>query len=56
MEYKVIEMYYGGEGQRERFEWEVNEMIRKGWRPQGGVSISHNPNAFKISYAQAMVK
>lgn len=34
---------------------EVVEMIKRGWRPQGGVSFVYH-SAYKETWAQAMVK
>jgi hypothetical protein len=34
---------------------EVNDLIERGWRPQGGVSFVYH-SAYKETLAQAMVK
>lgn len=34
----------------------VNEMIKQGWIPLGGVSIAHNNQMNYMQYSQAMIK
>lgn len=34
----------------------VNDAIKDGWKPQGGVAISHADKIGMISIAQAMIK
>ena len=50
MEYKIVY----GEDPRE-LEEEVNELIRKGWKPQGGVCVLRERNNY-WSFYQAMVR
>lgn len=46
MKYKIVTAYYA-----KQLEILVNKQIRLGWKPQGGVSVSHGPIA-----AQALIK
>ena len=50
MEYKIVEAV----NERDLTNY-VNEAIGKGWRPQGGVVITPNPEQ-AYWYAQAMVR
>ena len=46
MKYKAIEA-----SKIEDLNQEVNELIAKGWRPVGGVSVSDNSQYFVVSQA-----
>ncbi len=38
---------------------EINILIKKGWKPQGGVGVAidnHNRDLYATTYCQAMVK
>jgi hypothetical protein len=39
-----------------KFEEEVENQLQRGWKLQGGVSISVYSDFYKTRYAQAMVK
>lgn len=53
MEYKIVH-----EGNIESLVKEVNKPIKKGWVPQGGVSILHVSSGLspRNEYSQAMIK
>lgn len=53
MEYKIVH-----EGNIESLVKEVNKLIKKGWVPQGGVSILHVSSGLspRNEYSQAMIK
>lgn len=54
--FKITEYYVVHNDNAELLAGKVNEMVRQGWQPFGGIStISTSANAF-ITYAQAMVK
>lgn len=35
---------------------EVNDMLKHGWQPFGGVSIAYQGDGQQVAFAQAMVK
>lgn len=52
MEYKVVIANDLG-----TLEYEVNRLIKQGWKPQGGICVSSmNEYYLAFSYNQAMVK
>lgn len=50
MKYKIVE----GKTFASDLEEKVNELIARGWKPQGGVSTVHY--SYVVHYFQAMVK
>jgi len=51
MEYKIVtQKYY------QDLENEVNNLIKNGWKPQGGVAILYDSENGRTEYYQAMVK
>jgi hypothetical protein len=48
--YKIVE-----NSDRYNLTKEVNNLIERGWRPQGGVSFVYH-SAYRETWAQAMVK
>lgn len=54
--FEITEYYVVHNDNAELLTGKINEMVRQGWQPFGGIStISTTANAF-ITYAQAMVK
>ena len=49
MEYKIVNEY-----EQAVLEKKVNELIKQGWKPQGGICWSSGDSIMK--YAQAMIK
>jgi hypothetical protein len=50
MNYRIVES-----SNRYDLATEVNDLIERGWRPQGGVSLAYH-SGYKETWAQAMVK
>lgn len=50
MEYRIVE----GAQVMQKFIDEVNKLMKEGWRPQGGIAVIDNENAWY--YYQAMIK
>lgn len=55
MEYKIIMAKCGYHIELGTLEEQVNEAIKEGWRPQGGVALHFDENIMEAAY-QAMVK
>ena len=55
MEYTIIRAYAGSYRVDEHLEKMVNEFIKKGWKPLGGIAIMQNEQGFYIMY-QAIIK
>jgi len=51
MEYKIVKEEYD-----DTFQKEVNNLIKNGWKPQGGVGIFYDLHKDKIIHYQAMIK
>ncbi len=54
MEYKVVAKKYVSE-----LENAINELIKEGWEPQGGIAYSKYPinsTKYEYKYLQAMIK
>ena len=51
MEYKIVEAAY-----QEGLIKLVNENIKLGWKPQGGISVVRNLSGSTFNYCQAMIK
>jgi hypothetical protein len=51
-EYRIVysDPKWGGPARRSSIESKVNQLIREGWQPQGGISVDGD------MYYQAMVK
>lgn len=53
---KIIEYKLLGFAQRNELEKAVNEHIKDGWVPQGGIAVAQGNMAHSGGYVQAMVK
>lgn len=51
MEYKIVLEQY-----KTSFENKVNELIKQGWLPQGGVSVAPDTETSHACFAQAMIR
>ena len=55
MKYKIVSCY-----EKYKMEREVEELIKEGWKPQGGICLAiifpSSPSGTQSEYAQAMTK
>lgn len=63
MQYKVLSIFVSNlmshnsvADAANKMEKMVNNAISEGWRPLGGVSVSHGEKTTSLSMAQAMIK